>query len=85
MVSDVISCLLNHLTDLWYIIIILHNFVETHLDYLSRIKMTTLSFILSELPSLKVNATMPSILYTVRNIFMRLYGSVEEVIPMCLV
>ena len=28
---------------------------------------------------------MPSILNTVRNIFMRLYGSVEEVVTMCLV
>ena len=35
--------------------------------------------------SLMVKATMPSILNTVRNIFMRLYGSVEEVVTMCLV
>ena len=32
-----------------------------------------------------VKATMLSILNTVRNIFMRLYGSVEEVMTMCLV
>ena len=34
---------------------------------------------------LMVKATMPSILNTVRNIFMRLYASVEEVVTMCLV
>ena len=32
-----------------------------------------------------VKATMPCILNTVRNIFMRLYGSVETVVTMCLV
>ena len=32
-----------------------------------------------------VKATMPSNLSTVRNIFMRLYGSVEEVVTLCLV
>ena len=32
-----------------------------------------------------VKATMPSILNTVRNIFMKLYGSIEEVVTMCLV
>ena len=31
-----------------------------------------------------VKATMPAILNTVRNIFTRLYGSVEEVRMMCL-
>ena len=30
-------------------------------------------------------ATMPSILNTIRNIFTRLYGSLQEVMPMCLV
>ena len=42
--------------------------------------MTTLIFILSELFPLIVKATMPSILNTVRNNFMRPYGSVEEVV-----
>ena len=32
-----------------------------------------------------VKATMPFILNTVRKIFMRLYGSVEEVVTICLV
>ena len=32
-----------------------------------------------------VKATMPSILNTVRNIVMRLYSSVEEVVTICLV
>ena len=32
-----------------------------------------------------VKATMPSILNTFRNIFMRLSGSLEEVVTMCLV
>ena len=48
-------------------------------------RMTTLTFILSGLSSLMVNPTMSSILNTVRNIFIRLYGSVEEVMTMCLV
>ena len=41
-------------------------------------------YFLSYLP-LMVKATMPSILNSVRNIFMRLYGSVEVVVMMCLV
>ena len=32
-----------------------------------------------------VEAIVPSVLNTIRNIFMRLYGSVEEVVTMCLV
>ena len=32
-----------------------------------------------------VKATVPSILNTVRNIFMRLHSSVEEIVTMCLV
>ena len=47
-------------------------------------KMTTLTFILMSYLLLMVKATMPSILNTVRNIFMRLYDSVEEVVTMCL-
>ena len=51
-----------------------------------RTRMTTFTFILPEynLP-LMVKAAMPSILNIVRNIFMRLYGSVEEVMLVCLV
>ena len=51
-----------------------------------RVKECQLSFIyfLSYLP-LNVKATMPSVSNTVRNIFMRLYGSEEEVVTMCLV
>ena len=59
MVSDVISSLLNNYESP---LVYYHNtsqFCRTHLDNVSRIKMTTLSFILSELPSLMVNATMP--------------------------
>ena len=47
-----------------------------------RTRMITLTFILSELSSMVVKAIMPSILNTVRNIFMRLYGSLEEVVTM---
>ena len=47
-------------------------------------KTTLILYFLSDLP-LMVKATMPSILNPVRNIFMRLYGSVEEVVTMCLV
>ena len=45
----------------------------------SHTRMTTLILILSELSSLIVKATMPSILNIVRNIFMRPYGSVEAI------
>ena len=52
---------------------------------MSRTRMTTLIlYFLSYLP-LMVKATMSSILNTVRNIFMRLFGSVEDVVIMCLV
>ena len=51
---------------------------------MSRTRMTTHIFILSYLP-LIVKAAMPSILNIVRNIFMLLYGSVEEVVTMCFV
>ena len=41
---------------------------------MSHTRMTTLIFILSELFPLIVKATMPSILNTVRNIFMTVIG-----------
>ena len=49
---------------------------------LCRTHLSSLYF-LSYLP-LMIKATMPSILNTIRTIFIRLYGSVEEVMPMCL-
>ena len=48
---------------------------------MSRTKMTILIFIFSELSSLDCESYNA----TVRNIFVRLYSSVEEVVPMCLV
>ena len=66
---------------------ILHSYVEQVMT-MCRIhvqeKQLSLSYFLSYLP-LMIKATMPSILNTVRDIFMRLYGSVEEVATICLV
>ena len=78
MVSDAIWCPLHNLKSLWNIIMIRHRCVEQVMT-MCRVKEWQLSFLyfLSYLP-LIVKATMPSILNTVRNIFMRLYGSVEE-------
>ena len=54
-------------------------------DTVSCIRMTTLIlYFLSYLP-LMVKATMLSVLNTIRNIFMRLYDSVEEVVTIGLV
>ena len=80
-VSDAISCLLHNLNALWYIIIILYSYDKQNLTYMSHVQELQLSplYFLSYLP-LIVKATMPSILNTVRNIFMRLYGTVEEVL-----
>ena len=47
--------------------------------------MTALFLYLLSYLHLMVKATIPSILNTVRNISIRLYGSVEEVVTMCLV
>ena len=64
---------------------ILHSYVEQVMT-MCREKEWQLSFLyfLSYLP-LIVKATMPLFLNTVKNIVMRLYGSVEEVVTMCLV
>ena len=88
MVSDAISCPLHNLITVWDIIMILHSHVEQVMT-MCHIQEWQLSFLyfLSYLP-LMVKATMPSIfsiLNTVRNIFMRLYGSVGETVTMCLV
>ena len=58
---------------------------RTDHDDVSRTRMTSLIlYFLSYLP-LMVKATTPSVLNTVRNIFMRLYGSVGEVVTTVLV
>ena len=64
---------------------ILHSYVE-QVMMMCRVQEWQLLFLyfLRYLP-LMVIATMPSISNTVRNTFMRLYGSVEEVVTMCLV
>ena len=79
--SDAISCPLHNLNALWYIIIILYSYDKQNLTYMSHVQKLQLSplYFLSYLP-LIVKATMSSILNTVRNIFMRLYGTVEEVL-----
>ena len=82
MISDAISCSLNNLNSLWYIIMILYSYIEQAMA-ICRVQLSPL-FFLSYLP-LMVKATMPSILNTIGNIFMRLYDSVEEVVTVCLV
>ena len=85
-VLDAISCRHHNLNALWYIIIILNSYDKQVLT-VCHVEEWQLSFLyfLSYLP-LMVKATVPSILNTVRNIFMRLYnGSVEKVVTMCLV
>ena len=79
-VSDAISCPLHNLKTVWNIIMILHSYVEQVMT----IWQLSFLYFLSYLP-LMVKATKPYILNNVRNIFMRLYGSVEEVVAMCLV
>ena len=46
-------------------------------------RQLSLLYFLSYLP-LMIKAAMISILKSVRNIFMRLYGSVEEVVTLCI-
>ena len=85
MVSDTILCPLHNLKIVWNIIMILHSYIE-QVMMMCRVQEWHFSFLyfLSYL-SLMVKATIPSILNTVRNIFMRLNDSVEEVVTMCLV
>ena len=80
MVSDAISCPFYNLKALWCIIIILHSYVEQVLMMccVQEIQLS-LAYFLSYLP-LMVKGTMPSILNTVRNTFMRLYDIVEAVV-----
>ena len=84
-VSGAISCLLHNLNALWYIIIIRNSYDKQVLTMccLQEWQLSPLYF-LCFLP-LMVKATMHSILNTVRNIFMRLHDSIEEVGIMCLV
>ena len=83
LVSDAISCPLFNLKTLWNTIMILHSYVE-HISTMCCIQelQLSLSYFLSYLP-LMVKATMPSFLTTIKNIFTRLYNSVEEVMKMC--
>ena len=85
MVSDANLCPLHNLKTDLNIIMILHSYVE-QVMMMCRVQELQLSFLyfLSYL-SLMVKATMPSVLNTVRNIFMRLYGSVEEFVTICLI
>ena len=64
---------------------ILHSYVEQVMT-MGRVQKWQPSFLtfLRYLP-LVVKATMPSILNNMRNIFMGLNGSVEEVVTICLV
>ena len=85
MVLDAISCPLYNLNTLWYIIMILYRLLQSGNDDELHTRMTTLTFIVVHyLPLIdRVTISRPlSILNTVRNIFMRLYGSLEEVVAM---
>ena len=84
MVSDAISCPLHNLKTVWDIIMILHSYIEQVMT-MWHVQERQLSFLysLSYLP-LVVKATVLCILNTVRSIIMKLYGSVEEVVTMCL-
>ena len=64
---------------------ILHSYAEQVMTMCSiQERQLSLLYFLSNLP-LMIKAKMPSTLYTVSNIFMRVYGCVEEVVTMCLV
>ena len=85
MVSDAILCTLRNLKTLWNIIMILHSYLDKVI-MMCHVQEWQLSFLFFlRYLTLMVEATMPSILNTIRNIFMRLYGSVEEVVTVCLV
>ena len=82
MVSDAILCPLHNFKTMWNSIIILHCYVEQVIIICRALKRHLLFlYFLSYLP-LMVKATMQSIMKTIRNIFMRLYGFVEEVVTM---
>ena len=87
MVSDAISCPLHNLKTVWNIIMIhvLHSYVELvmMMCHIQELQLSFLCFL--SIPPLMVKATMSSILNTIRNIFTRLYGSVEKVLTICLV
>ena len=79
-ISVAISCQLYNLNTAWNIIMILQSYVEQVMT-MCHVQERQFLFVyfLSYLP-LMVKATIPSSLNTIRNNFMRLYGSVEEVI-----
>ena len=81
--SDAISCPFFNLNTLWYIIMTLHSYVEQVIT-MRRIQecQLLLAYFLSYFP-LIVLAAMLSILNTVRIIFMKLYGFIEEGMTMC--
>ena len=81
--SDAISCPFFNLNTLWYIIMTLHSYVEQVIT-MRRIQVCQplLAYFLSYFP-LIVLAAMLSILNTVRIIFMKLYGFIEEGMTMC--
>ena len=72
----------HSITQTRYIIMMRYSYVKQDLA-MCRVQEQQLSlYFLSYLP-LMVKATMHSILNIVRNISMRLYGSVEEVVTKC--
>ena len=85
MVSDAISCPLHNLKNRLEYNHDTSQLCRTGHDNVSHTRMTTLIIYFLSYLTLMLKATMPFIWNTVRNIFMRLYGSVEEVVTMCLV
>ena len=80
--SDAISCPFCNLNTLWYIIMILYSYIEqVMIMCLIQEWQLLLAYFLSYFP-LIVKAAVLSILKTVRIIFMKPYGSVEEVVTM---
>ena len=83
MVSDAISCPIYNLNGLGIRIIIILGSYDKHVLTMCGVQEWQVSslYFLSYLPMM-VKAIMPTILNTVRYIFMRLYGCVEVVVTM---
>ena len=83
--SDAISCPLHNLNTLCDFIMILHSYVEHIWRCVMYKNDNSHLYTLWVIYPWWLKATMPSVLKTIWNILMRLYGSLEEVTPMCLV
>ena len=82
MVSDAITCPLHKLNALWYTSIVLYAYDKQVLTICSIQERQLSPIYFLVFLHLMVKATMHSV-NIVRNIFRRLYGSVEEVMTTC--